>query len=99
MAYITGLTEQGCCLPVHFTEPNIYECEPDVGELHRKHRIYNDYHMWYAKIEGKVGEEVIIHLNWPHYDPNLVSQEYLSWASFCPDWPSFFKTVGVKLFS
>ena len=36
MAHITGLTEQGCCLPVQYLGSGVYECEPDVGELRDK---------------------------------------------------------------
>ena len=60
MAYITGQTEQGCCLPVKYLGNGTYECEPDVGETHKKHRIFNDYHMFYAKIVGSVGENITI---------------------------------------
>jgi len=98
MAYITGQTEQGCCLPVRYLGNGIYECRPDVGELHRKHKIYNDYHMWYVKILGKKGERITIHLKWPQYDPDLVSEEYKSWASYSTDWPSFFPTVKDVLY-
>lgn len=98
MAYITGQTSQGCCLPVKYLGDQVYECAPDVGELHLKHRIYNDYHMWYAKIMGSVGEKITIHLKWPQYDPDLVSEEYKSWDSYCTDWPSFFETIPEVLY-
>ena len=98
MAYITGQTEQGCCLPVKYLGNDTYECEPDVGELHKKHKIYNDYHMFYAKIVGKKGEKVNINLKWPQYDPALVSEEYQSWSSYSADWPSFFPTVKEVLY-
>ena len=98
MAYITGQTEQGCCLPVKYLGNDTYECEPDVGELHKKHKIYNDYHMFYAKIVGEKGEKVNINLKWPQYDPELVSEEYQSWSSYSADWPSFFPTVKEVLY-
>ena len=98
MAYITGQTEQGCCLPVKYSGNNTYECEPDVGELHKKHKIYNDYHMFYAKIVGQKGERVNINIKWPQYDPALVSEEYQKWASYSADWPSFFPTVKETLY-
>ena len=93
MAYITGQTIQGCCLPVKYLGNDTYACEPNVGELHKKHKIYNDYHMWYVKIIGQVGERITIRLKWPQFDPDKVSEEYKSWDSYSADWPSFFETV------
>lgn len=98
MAYITGQTEQGCCLAAKYLGDGVYECAPDVGELHRTHKIYNDYHMWYAKITGKKGERVTIRLNWPHFDPEAVSEEYKNWASYSTEWPSFFHVVKDVLY-
>lgn len=98
MAYITGQTEQGCCLPVKYLGNGTYECEPDVGETHKKHRIFNDYHMFYAKIVGSVGENITIHLKWPQFDPEQVSEEYKQRASYSTDWPSFFPTVKEVLY-
>ena len=98
MAYITGQTEQGCCLPVKYLGNGAFECEPEVGETHKKHRIFNDYHMFYAKIVGPPGEAVTIHLKWPQFDPDQVSEEYKQWASYSTDWPSFFPTVKDVLY-
>ena len=76
MAYITGKIPQGCCLPVKYLGDNTFQCEPDVGEFHRKHKIYNDYHLFYAKIIGKKDEKITIKIKWPQFDANKVSQEY-----------------------
>ncbi len=98
MAIITGQTTHGNCLPVHYLENNSYECAPDVGELHRKHKIYNNYHMFYAKITGFIGEVVNIRLKWPVFDPEAVSDEYKAWASYSVDWPPFFHAVKETLY-
>ena len=98
MAYITGQTTQGCCLAARYLGNGVYECKPDVGELHRTHKIYNDYHMWYAKITGKTGENVTIHLKWPEFNPDEVSEEYKNWASYSVNWPSFFGAVKDVLY-
>ncbi|MBQ8758318.1 MAG: hypothetical protein IJZ20_01350, partial [Clostridia bacterium] len=98
MAYITGKTEQGCCLAARYLGDGVYECEPDVGELHRTHKIYNDYHMWYAKICGKKDEHITIRLKWPRFNPDEVSDEYKSWSSYSVNWPSFFEAVKDVLY-
>lgn len=93
MAYITGKIPQGCCLPVKYLGDNTFQCEPDVGEFHRKHKIYNDYHLFYAKIIGKKDEKITIKIKWPQFDANKVSQEYKEWSSYSADWISFFYAV------
>ena len=98
MAYITGQTLQGCCLPVKYLGNDTYLCEPNTGDFYRRHRIYNDYHLWYVKVRGNKGERVTIRLKWPEYDPDRVSEEYKSWASYSTDWPSFFPAVKDSLY-
>ena len=87
MAYITGKTRQGCCMPVRYAN-GVYECEPDVGEFFRYHRIFNDYHIFYAKITGDIGETITVRLNWPKFDPEAVSDEYKAWSSYSAKWDS-----------
>ena len=88
MAYITGKVTQGCCMPVRY-ENGIYECEPDVGEFFRRHRIYNDYHFFFAKVVGEVGEKLTVRLHWPAYDPDAISDEYKAWKSYSDKWGTF----------
>lgn len=89
MAYITGLTPLGCSLPVRYLGDGVYECEPDVGDFHRRHRIYNDYHLWYVKVVGKKEETVTVRLNWPAFDPDAVSDEYKAFDHYSADCPPF----------
>ena len=98
MAYITGQTVHGCSTPAKYLGGNTYECAPDVGEFYKKHRIYNDYHMWYAKVTGEVGETVTVRLKWPQFDPDAVSAEYRAWATYSADWPSFFYALHEVLY-
>ena len=98
MAYVTGKIPQGCCLPTKYLGGGVYECEPDVGEFHRKHKIYNDYHLFYAKVVGEKGEKVTIRLKWPQFDPEAVSDEYKVWSSYSANWISFFYAVHEVLY-
>ncbi len=98
MAYITGQTVHGCSTPAKYLGGNTYECAPDVGEFYKEHRIYNDYHMWYAKVTGEVGETVTVRLKWPQFDPDAVSAEYRAWATYSADWPSFFYALHEVLY-
>ncbi|MBR3928146.1 MAG: hypothetical protein IKJ65_03995 [Clostridia bacterium] len=93
MAYITGQTTHGCCLPAKYLGNNSFVCEPDIDELHKIHKIYNDYHAWYAKIVGRKGEKIQIRLKWPVFDPDAVSDEYKNWAYYSVDWPPFFHAL------
>lgn len=90
MAYITGKIPQGCCMPSKYLGNDVYEVEPDVGVFHRYHKIYNDYHLFYAKIVGEKGEKLTVRLKWPQFDPEAVSQEYKEWSYYSANWISFF---------
>ena len=93
MAYLTGQIEQGWCKPGKYLGNGVYECSPELSELHRINKNFNDCHMWHTKIVGKKGEKVTIRLNWHPFIPQEVSEEYKNWDSYSTDWPNFFDTV------
>ena len=87
MAYITGQTEQGNCSTVYWKD-GWYECAPVPTEACVLGGEINSWHCWFAEVNGTVGEEVNVHLNWPEADyskmrPELQAQNYRSiWENF-----------------
>ena len=87
MAYITGQTEQGNCSQVYLKD-GWYECAPVPTEACVLGGEINSWHCWFAEANGKVGETLNIHLNWPEADytkmrPELQAQNYRSiWENF-----------------
>ncbi|MBQ4321817.1 MAG: hypothetical protein IJC35_06205 [Oscillospiraceae bacterium] len=87
MAYITGQTGQGNCSTVYLKD-GWYECAPVPTEACVLDGEINSWHCWFAEVNGTVGEEVNVHLNWPEADyskmrPELQAQNYRSiWENF-----------------
>ncbi len=69
MAFITGQTPQGNCGPVRYMGGGRYACSPVPEQMHIRKHLVNQWFLFYARIEGDVGETVHIDLKWPAYDP------------------------------
>lgn len=70
MAFITGLTPQGNCSTVRYAGDNHYICGPVPERMYIDRHLVNQWFLWYARIEGEVGEVVHIDLQWLVYDPS-----------------------------
>ena len=69
MAFITGQTPQGNCGPVRYMGGGRYVCSSAPEQMHIRKHLVNQWFLFYARIEGDVGETVHIDLKWPAYDP------------------------------
>lgn len=82
MAFITGKTPQGNCGPVRYMGEGRYACSPVPEKMYVDKHLFNQWFLFYARIEGAVGEEVHIDLQWPAYDPQQREPGTNSSASF-----------------
>ncbi len=97
MCYITGQTEQGNCLPAELRD-GVFICRPDVPERVLRLGKTNTWHMWCAKACGKKGEHIKVRLEWPLYDPDLVSDEIKNMPNYEAEWESFVRPAQDVIF-
>ena len=82
MAYITGKITQGNCGAVTYTGDGHYTCSPMPDQPGINPQAADPYN-FYAKITGKPGETVHLHIQWPIFDESLCpDRKYKTTAFF-----------------